>query len=185
MPASKSINSLQEHLRDILKDGQWHSIRELYYKTEGLIRPEIAVRLYNQVKDRKVAQPLEVQIEKGKVGRIVMVLSDLGVERRGTSVSSTREYRLNPNLSSRKRENRTSLRDIYGREGLRALVSIPVVGAVVVAMNTEPLLDQRITPIQMFWFRKALEEQAIIEHELLEAEAKRAQELEDTHMATT
>lgn len=187
MPASKTDpKTLSDHVREIIKDGNWHTLREIYYKVEGLIRPEVAVRLYNKVEDRKVQEPLEKQIEKGKIAKIVMTLSDIGCERRGNQLSWTREYRLNPDRSRRneyKAGGSGSLRDTYGREALRALGSVPIIGSVLTAMSKEPFLDQRLTPIQLHWFRKAVEEVKLVAEETAAAEA--LGEMEDTHMVTT
>lgn len=150
------LGTIQQTLLALLEDGKWHSLRELYYAVETFIRPEVAMRMYNE-KPKVKELPLEEQIELGKRAVLTTYLSRLGVERRGSGMTWEREYRYAPQKSKRTEHGATDIKLKYGLEAIRAICSIPVVGAVIRVLKDEPYLEARLSPMQLYWLKAYLD----------------------------
>lgn len=69
-------------LRALLADGEWHTLRALYYNVVNLIRPEMAAREFHRRFDDPRSFSLSHRIQEGSRHIVVRALWRLGAEKR-------------------------------------------------------------------------------------------------------
>jgi hypothetical protein len=90
-----SITPLTKQIRDLLADGNWHSIREMVGLLGNQIRPEAAIRRYIHLRSRHASLNSQPTLENELWGRAQVIrdyLSGRGYETRG--IGWDKEYKL-------------------------------------------------------------------------------------------
>ncbi len=72
-----AVPNLQEYIRQILSDGEWHHFDEICAKVGPMIRPEIAMRQYNA---KQRINPIKDPLRQARRSLISARLSTLPIE---------------------------------------------------------------------------------------------------------